>query len=398
MAPLPVQSLGSVGRVVARVVVGLMVAAVVASGARAQPPDVSGWDTASEDPGLAAPLPAPPEGYVAETRGNVRWDFPAAATSEVRELMDIHREAWATITGDLGAEIDDSMIVRVGRDPEEMAALAPLSSPPPEYASGVTYPRLGLILLTLTAPDSWERPDMDSLYRHELSHLALARAVGGREVPRWFAEGLASYQAGEYSIGRIRTLWSASLSGEVVPFAELSARFPSRPHEVNVAYAQSADVVSLMRDGDADAERFRGLIAELRAGRTFDEAFSEAYGIGLPSFERRWRTRLKERFQAFPLLFTGGSIWVLISMLLVVAYVRRRRRDRRVLARWASEEARAASLASAERAVEAKMTKPAEDDAAGLVQLMPMLDPEPAQARESDVPTIEYEGRNHTLH
>lgn len=377
------------------VIVSLAGGAATAVAQQDDPIDIgAGWHGTPQPDEAALRLPEPPQDYLTERRGGVTWTFPAAATDDARDLQNAFPDAWTRIEEDLGGPLDDTLVIRVARNPEEMRDLAPVGHPPPQYASGVAYPRYGIILLSLTAPDTWERPNMEALLTHELSHVALHRAVEGHPVPRWFAEGLAIYQAGEYSMERVRTLWSASVAGNVVPLEELSARFPDRPHRVNVAYAQSADVVSFLRRDTRDARSFRILIRHVREGMPFDQAVTEAYDEHLSSLEGSWRASLDERFQAVPLIVTGGGLWVLASVLIVVAFVRRKRSNRKRLRKWEAEEtAEADAVARAERALAEQLEsrdRPEEDTVLVVAEEPPM--------REPEVPTIEYEGRNHTLH
>jgi hypothetical protein len=330
-------------------------------------------------------------------RGGIEWTFPASATTVIRDLQSVYAEAWARVVDELGGAIDDRVIIRVGLDPEAMRALAPVGHPPPDYAAGVAYPRFGVILLTLQAPDSWERPDIEKVLTHELSHIALHRAVGGQHLPRWFVEGVAVQQAGENDLSRIQTLWQAEVGDNVVPLADLDRHFPRYPHRVSVAYAQSADIVAHMRKADSDARRFRSLIRKIgEEGMTFDEAFFDSYEMSLATMEREWRDRLDERFQTIPLVVTGGGLWVLASVLLVLAYIRRRRQHRAVMKRWAAEEA--ADDAALERAEEAVLTELALRRAREGIDHILIVNGEPPQGRESGVPTIEYDGSDHTLH
>lgn len=372
---------------------GLPGLAIAPAEAQQAPADVgAGWVRASGADRYNVDLPEPPEGYLTEQRGQVTWTFPAAATGEARALQDAFADAWERIAEDLGQDIDGELVIRMGRNPEQMHALAPTGHPPPDYASGVAYPRFGVILLTLTAPETWERPDMEAVLAHELSHIALYRAIDGNPVPRWFSEGLAIYQAGEYSLDRARTLWSAVVAGNVVSLERISGRFPSRAHRVNVAYAASADMVAFMRRDARDARSFRILIRHLRGGMGFENAVRESYDATLPSLEREWRVTLQERFQTLPLLLTGGGIWVLVSFFLVFVWIRKRRMNRRRLDAWAQQEADdEEALQRAEAAVVDKL-RDAEQVQATLIIA------DEAPGGRDDVPTIEYDGRNHTLH
>ena len=147
----------------------LLVTSLAAS-ARAQegegaelPMDVaSDWAAAA---GERPELPAPPDDYATDRVGTVTWTYPRAAESDAEELMAAFAEAWTAITVELGAAVDSDMVIRIGRNPDEMAALAPVGHPPPPYATGVAYPAFGVVLLTLTAPTTWRRPPMEAVLR-----------------------------------------------------------------------------------------------------------------------------------------------------------------------------------------------------------------------------------------
>ena len=367
-------------------IAAVAIAFSMGSTVRAQAPtDVAAWQESPADR-----LPEPPDGFLTERRGPVQWVFPASATSLVRDLQSGYQATWREVTAPLGGTIEDTLEIRIGVNPSEMAALAPESAPPPGYAVGVAYPARGLVLLSLTAPETWEFPDLERVLTHELSHIALFRAVRGRSVPRWFVEGLAITQAGENDLTRVRTLWTATLSDQLLPLEALSGAFPSRPYAVNVAYAQSADLVDFLLSQKYGARSFRALLKSLREGSRFEDSVLASYHESLPSVERRWRRRLEERFSTLPLIFSGTGVWLLATLLLVAAYVRRRRRHRSEIARMAEEEsAQARMFARVEQTVERKLGTDAEGEAVVYV---------PISSGDLDVPTVEYEGQNHTLH
>ena len=107
---------------------------------------------AQEAPQLA--LPSPLHGYETERIGSVTWTFPESERGRVAELIEAFDEHWAEVESDFGAVIDDKLIIRVARNPREMRAMAPIGAPPPDYATGVAYSHRGLILLTMSAPQT----------------------------------------------------------------------------------------------------------------------------------------------------------------------------------------------------------------------------------------------------
>jgi hypothetical protein len=121
------------------------------------------------------------------------------------------------------------------------------------------------------------------------------------------------------------------------------------------------------------------MIARVREGQAFDRAITDAYGSDLRKLEFQWRESAQHRFSIIPVLTGGGLIWVAVIFALGAAYVKRRRRAKRILARWEEEEAMEDALL-ARRAAEI-------EDA---------ILPTSLAARPSI--KIEHDGNWHTLH
>jgi len=371
-----------------------LTALALTSPAAAEPPvDVQGG---GEEP-RRLPLPAPPASYVTETRGTVTWTFPAAARHVAEDLMGVFDARWEQVVTELGGETRGDLTVRIALDPEHMRALAPERLPPPPYATGVAYPDFDLVLVSLTAPDTWARPDVEQVLVHELSHLALYRTVGGAPLPRWFVEGVAIRQAEEASLDRIAALWNGSYQGRLIPLADLDGRFPERPHEVNLAYAQAADLVAYLWNQDRGPVRFRKLLRRVREGSSFDAALDAAYSLRTADLEREWRASVAERRRSVPLLVGGSSIWVLARVLAYLAWRRRRAQFRVDLRRMAQEEA---ALDRIEALVEDKLRSVREERVAREAAAPTSSASRPLASRSSDpdLPTIVHDGESHTLH
>lgn len=297
-------------------------------------------------------IPRAPEDFLEVRRGEVRWEMPARARSLVEPLFETWDQALPRLTRELGIEgALPPVRIRIGVDPAQMQALAPRGAPPPAYAVGVAYPGLSLILLTLTAPETWQRPELREVLVHELSHIALHHALGeGAEgeqaAPLWFVEGVAIYQARERSVERVQMLWEAAFRGGILELDALDARFPSRPHAVGLAYAESADFVAwlLRRSGP---EKLGEMLGRMRRGQRFETAVHQTWSTGIGSLEQAWRDDLSNRFGALPMFATGGLGWVLVGVLVVLAWRRRKDKSSAIERRWAEEDARQAQLALA---------------------------------------------------
>ena len=225
-------------------------------------------------------VPPVPATYQQKDLGWIKFSYVPSAHERVAPLIRDAEEIKARLTDELGQPVLDKVEVRVARTPEEMATLAPLEAPPPPYGSGVAYLQLRLVLLTLTAPRSNEGVDLDEVFRHELTHVALEDAVGGRHVPHWFNEGLAIYESGENPWARGKSLMDATLSGTVLPLSDIDKSFPTDNYEVSIAYAESADFVRFMMRR-TDHDRFVSMIERVHNGQSFDRAVADAYSSDL---------------------------------------------------------------------------------------------------------------------
>jgi hypothetical protein len=322
-------------------------------------------------------IPAVPSSYKTRDLGWLSLSYPPSAEERVAPIVAEAEEFKTLLVERLGQPVLEHVDLRVTPTFGDMARLAPIGSPPPGYASGVAWTRLHLVIISMLPPRGADAVDVAETFKHEMVHIALDDATRGQHVPVWFNEGLAIYLSGENSLARQQTLMSATFSGRLIPFQDLDRSFPSDTFEVNVAYAESADVMRFLMKR-TDQLRFASMIERVRDGERFERAAGDAYGSDLRKLEFEWMREAEHRYSIIPVLTGGGIIWVGVIVALGLAYMRRRRRTKAILARWEKEEA-------AEDLVRARAEAAADADVAL-----------PVGARISI--KIEHEGDWHTLH
>ena len=138
------------------------------------------------------------------------------------------------------------------------------------------------------------------------------------------------------------------MSGGLLTLDELDARFPSQPHAVNLAYAESADFVVwlLRRNGPA---KLRRLVERMRNGERFEVAVSQTWSQGIGQLEHGWRENLDGRFGSLPMFIVSGAGWALAGLLVIPAWGRRRKKSAAIYARWEAEDQQKAALEEAYR-------------------------------------------------
>ncbi len=233
--------------------------------------------------------------------------------------------------------------IRLVHKSSSLPAVAPPGHGAPSWAAGVAYSRFGVV--SVAHASGTEINDVLSVTAHELSHLALGAALHGR-APRWLNEGFAYLHSSDWSMARMQVLTGLAWSGNTIPLASLDSSFPAAEIEVHKAYAQSYDFVAFLarrgryidKEDEGDRWPFRSFLAHIAAGRTLDDAARKAYGTNLNGLYGEWYEDLRSRFMLVPASLFGLFVWSFAAFLLVLAYWRKTRNAKRVLARWEAEE------------------------------------------------------------
>ncbi len=127
---------------------------------------------------------------------------------------------------------------------------------------------------------------------HELTHVVLADAFPGDELPRWADEGMAMLaDPPEKRAGHERDLTAAITDRKVFRIGELLTKqeYPTAEGRT-IFYGESISVVSyfLSRRPPADFVRFMHLAAK----QGYDQSLREVYGIqDLAQLEHLWRSQ-----------------------------------------------------------------------------------------------------------
>jgi hypothetical protein len=235
-----------------------------------------------------------------------------------------------TIAGQLGARpyTQPPITVYVLRGQDAFKNALKERYVPPEWTAGLAIPSQRLIYLKIDAKTHFSLHD---IFRHEISHVVLHAAAGGRHLPLWFVEGVAVNQAGEQLRQRWYKTAQTTLGGGPLPFESLNSSFPSNPVSVDLAYAQSSAFVGhLIRKGHWIS--IRGLIRRVKQGVSFSVAFYQSYGATQRELETRWLKDLESSASWIPFLTAEGLLWVIIAILFILAYLVHRRRQRAKLA------------------------------------------------------------------
>lgn len=207
---------------------------------------------------------------------------------------------------------------------------------PAKRVQGFARSREGLIVLkapALLGPGS----NYAGIVRHELLHVLLARNTDPDNLPRWLNEGVAMILSRENRWSTMFSMARLYTGGRVIEYENLEQVFNAPGNEMvfGDAYVQSLSMTRYLRSQTGE-ETFWAMIYGLQDG-PFDEALRTRTGLTAEAFYDTWRGSLW-RTALVSSIVTGMSLFQIAAILLVVAYLRKRMRNRRTLQEWAEEE------------------------------------------------------------
>lgn len=254
-----------------------------------------------------------------------------------RNIQKLSEKFYPKVTTDLGYTPRKKITIWFSRSRKDfnMAVGAPIQ----DWAAGAAYPLRARIVVRDPVLAKDRRLNLDRLVKHEIAHVVFGLYLGEnlKNVPRWFNEGLAMYEAEEWSYGQYWIMLTGALGNSLMPFYELTEDFPEEERLARVAYAQSCSMVRFIVK-KYGKDTLRQCISLLAQGRKMDEALAGSTGWSLVGLERKWLKSIKSRYKWISLITSWVALWGFVVLILVLAYWRRKIKNRRIIQQWEEED------------------------------------------------------------
>ena len=274
-----------------------------------------------------------------ETRNSLFvFRFQEKETTYMKKIMGQSVDLFQKITKDIGFKPIIPVVVIMASTQKAFNQFQPPNHPLPSWAIGVAYPSRNLMVIRSPRLLKGVQENTLTTFTHELTHLILAAGFKKQPIPRWLNEGMAMYASYEWRPSQDMVMGRAVLSGNLIPLDELTQAFGGKQHRVQLAYYQSYSLIHYLISNYGN-QQFQELIRLLSLGQSFEDALQDSLLISSQTLEAEWKRYLKFRFNWIPLLTSTGVLWAFISLSLIGVYFVRKRRTKRILERWALEEA-----------------------------------------------------------
>jgi len=256
-------------------------------------------------------------------------EAPPSLAAAAERIRAVDREELGQVLKRAGLTLPDDVHVTLIADDD------PRARPVPDWIVGLASGRRDIVIFPERVPP-YPYDSIESVFRHEVAHLALAARAGDGPLPRWFHEGVAmSVDRGWDTSGRLRLLLEMVRNPRTERLGQLFAS-DTQPENA-VAYGLAAALVADLqrRHGPAVVGALAAQVAagvpfargfEIETGQTPDGAASRAWAT-----YQRWANWV-------PALTSGTATWALILVIAAGAYVRVLRRRIRRRRAWDEEE------------------------------------------------------------
>jgi hypothetical protein len=243
------------------------------------------------------------------------------------------------IIADIGVDFSERTEVRICPSIEAFREAQPGGRWVPLWAVGTAYSSENVIVLCSPRAVKGRRVDLLQVFAHEFSHIALGRALDGVRIPVWLNEGLAIYEAGEWTFSRIAVLTRAALTNRLIPLPILARSFPDEPGPAELAYAEGFMFVSFLINKIGQGA-FHRMIRDYTRYGDLEGALRRGTGMGLAELEEQWLSYLKLRVSWIPIITSVSTLWFAMALIFLYSYLRKRRQAEQRLKEMVAEEAR----------------------------------------------------------
>ncbi|MBC8383263.1 MAG: hypothetical protein H8E22_05625 [Candidatus Cloacimonetes bacterium] len=202
----------------------------------------------------------------------------------------------------------------------------------PENSIAMAIPALSKIILQnpkILPPHT----EFYKVLTHEYLHILLHSIAPKVYLPLWFEEGFVQYYAKEWNINREVQFVTDALKGNVLDLQSYSYHYPEVKKKVDIFYLQSYYTFRYLLK-HFDKQKYYQFFDHIQSGQNFETSFTRAFGISVQAFLEAAKKSISSH-SVLAILYSGfGLFWIIIPILLLVAYLRKRRYARKLEEKW----------------------------------------------------------------
>jgi len=169
---------------------------------------------------------------------------------------------------------------------------------------------------------------LDEVVPHELSHLLVRQKVPHARLPIWFSEGLAQWQAREWSLVDSWELMQGVWTGSSPRIEDLVRQYPADEMRAQSAYRISYAAFTDLFSG-LGFQVLPDLLKSVEDKESFSDGFFSYFGFTTADYAAYFHDEIERRYKSKALVFQSGPLFgfaTLVFIAMIVRYTIRRRR------------------------------------------------------------------------
>lgn len=253
-------------------------------------------------------------------------------SSRIREIFPAAKNE---VEGMLGLSYKGEVSLHLIRGRDAFQKLT--GSLPSDWMAAVALPSKGMMILRVEKLTSLREDVLAGTLKHEYCHLVTGTALKACPLfPLWFSEGLSQWAAGMVFMGKVEELALAEKLNTLLSFYDLEKAFPPERSSISLAYLQSESLVQFMEKRYGRVA-LQGILALMAGGSEFYPALFRTTGQDFPSLVKEWKESLKKVGFLQILFVKTYPFFILMAVLVLFAFLRRKLKDARIKKRWEEE-------------------------------------------------------------
>ncbi len=293
---------------------------------------VAGADTAASLP--REPDPAPETKRLTIDPWGIPIEYRASDQKVADKVGSILKQRIPELSSQLGLSTVEPFRVFLIPDIKVYEERIGLALPPWGVAFAFAGNQMMLVDVS-RATTAWN--SLEKVIPHEVSHLLLAQRTGGVPMPLWFVEGLAQWQAGEWSLVESWRLMEEVWSNRAASLDRMVSGLPA-VEENGVRDAYRVSYAGFQYRFDEQMDRLSGFLAAVAREKDFGTAFESYWGESDRQFYDRFSDYLETKYRSRVLLFQTGPLFTIVSLLFLLVVLGTWIRNRRKLKRMEESE------------------------------------------------------------
>jgi len=210
----------------------------------------------------------------------------------------------------------------------------------PEWVLAIAIPTKSTIAINHSKIHMPEN-SLTAVVRHEACHLYLGtwEQKYHRILPLWFNEGIAEWVSGALHMSYQEQLLDSIAFHQTIDFKKLRYQFPASSKQARQAYLQALNMIEYLVK-EHGTTIVKKILSQYAHRQDFNQALLKSVGMNLQKLQQSWLKHISPSsiwlwIWKITRLF---SIFTIMAILVIWAYLRQRKKARQLRAQWEQEE------------------------------------------------------------